>query len=181
MTMLEPVAPWLRELNRLVGGGDMPVAAFIPPADVIVTDQGVNVDMDVPGIPRENLDIELESNTLTVRGERPFPYAQETSERAWRHIERRFGRFERSLRVPGGLDPESVQASLQDGVLSIRVPRPASAQPRHVEIRAGGGTGGTIEGQSGQTGQAAGQPGQPGQAGQQPGASQTTSPPGATA
>jgi HSP20 family protein len=156
MTMLEPVAPWLRELNRLVGAGDVPVAAFIPPADVIVTDKGVSVDMDVPGISRDNLDIELESNTLTVRGERPFPYAGDTTERAWRHIERRFGRFERSLRVPGGLDPESVEASLQDGVLSIRVPRPASAQPRHVQIRTGG-AGATIEG--GQEGQTTAPPG----------------------
>jgi HSP20 family protein len=138
MTMLEPVAPWLRELNR-VFSGDVAPTAFIPPADVIVTDQGVSVDMDVPGIPRDQLDIELDNDTLTVRGERRFPYSAETTERTWRHIERRFGRFERSMRVPGGLDPESVQASLQDGVLSLRIPRAQTPSARRVEIREGAG------------------------------------------
>jgi HSP20 family protein len=134
MTMME-FAPWLRDLNRFVAGENAP-AAFIPPADVIVSENGVNVYMDVPGLRADDLEIELENDTLSVRGERRFPYEGNGEQRVWRHIERRFGRFERSLRVPGGLDPDSVQASMADGVLTLSIPRSESQKPRRVQIRA---------------------------------------------
>ena len=138
MSLMEPVAPWLRDLNRFFttqGGGV--AAPFTPPADVIVSDDSVRICMDVPGLRAENLEIELENDVLTVRGERPFPYSGEEYERTWRHIERGFGRFERSIRVPRGLDPDSVEASLTDGVLGVRIPKPVSPQPHRVQIKAG--------------------------------------------
>jgi HSP20 family protein len=139
MTMME-FAPWLRDLNRFMAGESQP-AAFIPPADVLVSEDGVEVYMDVPGLRTDDLEIELENDTLSVRGERGFPYQTEGEQRVWRHIERRFGRFERSLRVPGGLDPESVEATIADGVLAISIPRPESLKPRRVQIRAASGDG----------------------------------------
>jgi HSP20 family protein len=71
-----------------------------------------------------------------VRGERRFPYAEDGG-RAVRRVERRFGRFERSLRVPRGLDPDAVEASLADGVLVLRIPRPESQKPHKVPIKPG--------------------------------------------
>jgi HSP20 family protein len=148
MTMME-FAPWVRELNRIFGAENQP-AAFIPPADVLVSETGVNVHMDVPGMRAEDLDIELENDTLTVRGERRFPYQTEPEQRVWRHIERRFGRFERTLRVPGGLNPDAVEATMADGVLTLSIPRPESPRPHRVQIRAGsagdGRTQPTVEG-----------------------------------
>ena len=135
MTMLtEPHAPWLRDLNRLFTG-EGAVASFIPPADVLVGADGVTVYMDVPGLSADSLEIELDNDVLTVRGERPFPYSTDGGEAAVRRIERRFGRFERSLRVPRGLDPDSVQAELADGVLTLRIPKPEELKPRRVEIK----------------------------------------------
>jgi HSP20 family protein len=135
MTMLtEPHAPWLRDLNRLFTG-EGAVASFIPPADVLVGEDGVTVYMDVPGLSAGSLEIELDNDVLTVRGERPFPYSTNGGEAAVRRIERRFGRFERSLRVPRGLDPGSVQAELADGVLTLRIPKPEELEPRRVEIK----------------------------------------------
>jgi HSP20 family protein len=96
--------------------------------------------MDVPGLSADKLDIELENDVLTVRGERPSPYVTEGEQRAWQRIERGFGRFERSLRVPQGLDPEAVAAELVDGVLTIRIPKPETAKPRRVEIKPAGET-----------------------------------------
>ena len=95
--------------------------------------------MDVPGLTRENIEIDLENDTLTIRGERPFPYSDQDGERVWRHIERRFGRFERTLRVPNGMDPNAVEASLAAGVLSVHIPKPESLKPHRVEIRGGEG------------------------------------------
>jgi HSP20 family protein len=139
MSLMEPVAPWLRDLNRFfTTQGGAVAAPFMPAADVIVSDDSVRIEMDVPGLRAENLEIELENDLLTVRGERPFPYAGQEYERTWRHIERAFGRFERSIRVPRGLDPDSVEAALTDGVLGVRIPKPASPQPHRVQIKGGG-------------------------------------------
>jgi HSP20 family protein len=147
MTMMEPFAPWLRDINRFIAGPNAP-AAFIPPADVIVTDRGVTIHMDVPGLTTDELEIDLENDTLTVRGERPFPYQEERNgkERIWRHIERRFGRFERSLRVPGGLNPDAVDASMADGVLTMAIPRPEQPKPHRVRIHPGSGQQRAVEG-----------------------------------
>jgi HSP20 family protein len=138
--VVEPFAPWLRDFSRLLGS-EGAVPGFNPPADVLVRDDGVKVLMDLPGVRREDLEIEVEGDTLVIRGERPYPYGQTSgngeSESGVRHIERGFGRFERTLRVPHGLDPNAVQASLVDGVLTVIVPRPESQRPHRVEIKAG--------------------------------------------
>jgi HSP20 family protein len=134
-TMVEPFAPWLREFNQILHNQGT-VSAFIPPADLLIDDDGVTVYMDVPGLRAENLDIELENDTLTIRGERPFPYSHEDGGGPVRRIERGFGRFERTLRVPAGLNPDSVQADLHDGVLTLRIPKPETLRPRRIEIKA---------------------------------------------
>jgi HSP20 family protein len=133
-TLTEPYAPWLRELNRLFTP-EGAMAGFIPPADVIVDDDGVTVHMDVPGLSAESLDIELDNDVLTVRGERRPPYPMEDGQPGVRRVERRFGKFERSLRVPRGLDPNAIDASLVDGVLTLRIPQPAKPEPHHVRIK----------------------------------------------
>jgi HSP20 family protein len=104
---------------------------------VLVDDEAVTVYMDVPGLRSEDLEIELENDVLTVRGERPYPYGREDGGGPVQRIERRFGRFERSLRVPSGLDPEAIEASLTDGVLKLRIPLPETRRPRRIEIKAG--------------------------------------------
>ena len=134
-TLVEPLAPWLRGLGQVLHnqGG---VNAFVPPADLLIDDDGVTVYMDVPGVRTEQLAIELENDLLTVRGERPFPYAHEDGGGPVRSIERGFGRFERSMRVPRGLDPDKIEAALADGVLTLRIPKPETTRPRRVEIKA---------------------------------------------
>jgi HSP20 family protein len=135
--LMEPAAaPWLRDLNRLFSNeaGRNP---FVPPADVIVRNEDVTIYMDVPGMRAEDLEIELEQDTLSVRGERAYPYGED-EDGVWRRIERGFGRFERSLRTPPGLDPDQVQAALADGVLTLTIPRPQPPQPKRVQITAGG-------------------------------------------
>jgi HSP20 family protein len=134
-TLVEPVTPWLRELGQVLHNQGT-VGAFVPPADLLIDDDGVTVYMDVPGLRAENIQIELENDVLTVSGERPFPYAREDGTGPARRVERGFGRFQRSLRVPPGLNPDAIEASVSDGVLKLRVPKPESLRPRRIEIRA---------------------------------------------
>jgi HSP20 family protein len=133
MTMvMEPLAPWLRDLNRYFSTGG--VGGFFPLADVVVTDEDVRVYMDLPGVTRDNLEIELENDVLTVRGERPFPYQTDDANQASQRVERGFGRFERVLRVPPGLDAGAIDASLANGVLTLRIPKPEPLKPHRIEI-----------------------------------------------
>jgi HSP20 family protein len=140
-TMVEPFPAWLRDLNRIfTAEGGAGTQQFAPPADVLVDDEGVTVHMDLPGMRAENLEIELENDILTVRGERPYPYRSDNGDSGVRRVERAFGRFERALRVPRGLDPDSIQASLVDGVLTLRIPKPEQMKPRRIEVKAGEST-----------------------------------------
>ena len=131
--LVEPFAPWLRDSNRFVDS-ETRVSRFVPPADVLVTDDGATIHMDVPGVERDALEIELENDVLTVRGERPFPYGDNAG--AVRRVERGFGHFERTLRVSRDLDPNAIEASMSNGVLTLRLPKPESLKPRRIEIRA---------------------------------------------
>jgi HSP20 family protein len=129
---------FLRDLNQYITGRR--VAQFMPPADILVDDEGVSVYMDVPGIRGEDLDIELENDILSIRGDRSFPY-EDRGDAAIRRIERGFGSFERTLRVPQGLDPDAVQAALSNGVLELRIPKPETLKPHRIPIQARDGDG----------------------------------------
>lgn len=137
-TVTEPFSPLLqlsRDIDRLLGrNGGLVGYGYSPPADVLVTDEAVTVMMDVPGLRVDDLEIELADDVLTVRGERRDPYSSDGESRAWQQLERGFGRFERSLQVPRGLDPNAIEASLDAGVLTLRIPKPERLKPRRVEI-----------------------------------------------
>ncbi len=137
-TIVQPLAPWMRDLSRFMNTPGA-AGAFLPPADVLVSEDGVTVYMDVPGIKAEDLDIQLENDMLTVRGERRPPW--ESLEGCTARVERSFGAFERTLRVTDGLDPEGIEASMSDGVLMMRLPQPARTQPRRIQIRPSTATG----------------------------------------
>jgi HSP20 family protein len=107
--------------------------SFLPPADVTVTEEQVTVVMDVPGLKASELDVELLGDRLTVRGERPLPPNQDDRP-SWHRFERGFGRFERILQVPEGLDPEGIVASLADGVLTLVIPMPETRKPHRIAI-----------------------------------------------
>jgi HSP20 family protein len=134
--LVETFPDWLRELNRVVGSGQQQIASFAPPADLVEDEEGITVYMDVPGVRPEDLEIELENDVLVVRGARPYPYRGDGATGVVRRTERGFGRFERSLRVPQGLDPNAVQASLRDGVLMLRIPKPEQLKPHRIQVQA---------------------------------------------
>jgi HSP20 family protein len=69
-----------------------------------------------------------------VRGERPYPYGDGASAK---RVERGFGAFERTLRVTDGLDPDRIEATMQDGVLTLRLPKSEARKPRRIEVQAG--------------------------------------------
>jgi HSP20 family protein len=143
--LVETFPDWLREINRVVGSSQRQIAAFAPPADLLEDNDGVTVHMDIPGVRPEDLEIEIQNDILTVRGTRPFPYQSQDGDGTLRRAERGFGRFERSIRVPQGLSPDAIQASLKDGVLTLRIPKPEQMKPHRIEVQALAGQEQTIE------------------------------------
>jgi HSP20 family protein len=123
----DPFTPLVTQLTR--------TAAFLPAADVTVSDGDLVVTMDLPGLTAEDLSIELLDGYLVVRGERTRPELADGTTLA--HGERPYGRFERRIKVPEGVDPDAITASMTDGVLSVVVPKPERVQPKTIAIGAG--------------------------------------------
>ncbi len=108
---------------------------FIPPVDIYEDGQHLVLKLEVPGIPQEDLQINLENQTLTVKGERKF--AKDANEENFHRIERRYGSFVRSFTLPNTIEPESTQANYENGVLSLTLQKREAAKPKQVKIKIG--------------------------------------------
>lgn len=111
------------------------MAHFQPATDIEETDKAYMLHIDVPGIKKDDINVELQGNMITVSGERRFERHDEAS--ANRYVERSYGRFERSFSLPENVNPESVEARFENGVLLLTLPKAESAQRRRIEV--GGG------------------------------------------
>ena len=105
-------------------------ADWVPAADVSEDERGYTLALDLPGINRETLDVSLDDNRLTVRGER----AAETEGVNVRRAERPHGRFARSFTLPDAVDRQGITADYKDGVLLLRLPRRAERKEKRVKI-----------------------------------------------
>ena len=119
-------------MNRLweTGFGTTALDRWAPLADVEETEDAWSIEIDLPGVAREDIDIQLNDRELTVSGE------VKEKERAGilRRRTRRVGQFHYSVTLPGDVDPDNVTASLSEGVLTVRVPKAQQAKPRRIAI-----------------------------------------------
>ena len=124
-----------RELDRAFSGTEtMESGAFIPPMDVVETNDEVLVHLEVPGISRNDLEIRAEGNVLLVSGEKKFDKQENQKEGGFRSIERRYGRFERSFALPRTVNVSDVRARYDNGVLTITLPKVEESKPRKIQI-----------------------------------------------
>jgi len=112
--------------------------SFVPPVDVYEDENAIQVRMEVPGIEEKDIDIQLENQVLTVRGERKFE--KEEKEENFHRIERRYGSFTRSFTLPATVNPEDVSADYEKGVLKIRLAKRAEAKPKQIKVNLGSKT-----------------------------------------
>jgi HSP20 family protein len=111
---------------------------FIPPVDVYEDAQQLVLKLEVPGIRQEDLDVRVENQTLTVKGERKFESHEK--EENFHRIERRYGSFTRSFTLPQTVDAAAVKASYDNGVLSISLAKKEAAKPKQVKVEIGNGS-----------------------------------------
>lgn len=107
-----------------------------PAIDVRANDDEIVFVCDVPGLKQGDLEVTLEGDVLTIKGQRRYTGGEK--DRVW--LGRSYGAFARSFTLPEGVDPEKMAAGLEDGVLTIRVPKHPKAKPRRIEIGSGVGT-----------------------------------------
>ena len=129
-------------MNRLFqdsyrGSGDenLMSTGFVPPVDIYEDEHTIRVKMEVPGIDQNDIDIRVENNTLTVRGERKFE--KDEKEENFHRIERRYGQFVRTFSMPNTVDADHVEATYHNGVLYLGLPKKAEAKPKQVKVNIG--------------------------------------------
>jgi len=124
----------LNSLFRDLNDGDSPLttAAFVPAVDIYEDEKKVMLKLEVPGIEEKDLDVSVENNTLTVKGERKFE--SEEKEENFHRIERRYGSFYRAFTLPSTVDTEHVQAKYNAGVLKLELLKKPEAQPKQIKI-----------------------------------------------
>jgi HSP20 family protein len=133
--------PFSQDINRLFNTlfdvGDADARRWVPAMDLVEADDHFVLRADLPGLSDDDVSIEIQDNTLTISGERSAEH--EERERGWYRVERKVGRFSRSLTLPEGVDADAINAAFDKGVLEVRIPKPEERKPRRVQISAGNG------------------------------------------
>lgn len=108
--------------------------AWLLPMDAYVTEDAIIIHADVPGIESDELEITLEGDTLTIRGE---VKREDTENRKYVLLERPTGRFERTLSINTPVDHEKTEATFKNGVLTLKLPKAEAVKPRQISVKAG--------------------------------------------
>jgi HSP20 family protein len=135
MTLLMKPEPFSGDLHRLFNTlfeDGTAAQRWVPAMDLVEADDHFTLKADLPGLSESDVTIEVRDNALTIGGERKADHRQR--ERGWYRVERSFGRFSRSLSLPEGIDPDSISASFDRGVLEVVIPKPEQRKPRRIAI-----------------------------------------------
>jgi HSP20 family protein len=125
-----------RQMTTLLNGrSDEAPEAWAPAVDIFEDDHRYIFRAELPEVKKSDVNVQIENGLLTIAGERKAE--QEQSIRRVHRIERSYGAFLRSFELPGDVDPEQVEATFKDGVLSVTVGKADHAKPRKIEVKVG--------------------------------------------
>lgn len=112
--------------------------SFAPATEITESEDQYLMSFDVPGMKKEDIKIEVDSNMLIVSGERKREISSDKKDKVQR-FEKSYGYFKRSFTLPQGIDHNAIQANYENGVLELALPKTAEAKPRRIEIKSGQG------------------------------------------
>ena len=113
-------------------GEELSNRSWRPAVDIRETGESYVVSAELPGLTKDDVQITIENNVLKLTGERRFE--KEVKEEEFHRVERAYGSFSRAFALPTRVDPERVEASFKDGILTVTVRKAAEARPRKIEI-----------------------------------------------
>lgn len=111
---------------------DLVASSWAPAVDIYESETELVLTAEVPGVDENDIEIKVEDNTLTLKGERKFE--KETKEENYHRIERAHGSFSRSFTLPNSINQEGIQAEHENGILKITMPKKSELKPRKVKI-----------------------------------------------
>jgi HSP20 family protein len=121
------------DASRGTRGGEPTItAAWSPAVDIYETENEIVVRAEVPGVERNDIQLNLENNVLTLKGERRFE--KDTKEENYHRIERSYGSFSRSFSIPATVDESQIGADYKEGILTITLPKTQKAKPKQITI-----------------------------------------------
>jgi HSP20 family protein len=138
MTQMAQMSPRLAHalgLHAQQGSGRATTTAWAPALDISERKDAYLVTVELPGVEPDDLEITLEDGLLTIQGERHF--AHDSTEQQFHRVERRYGAFRRSITLPAQVQAEQIEASFDNGVLQIMVPKMEEATPKRIQVRPG--------------------------------------------
>src|SRR5215217_2700585 len=135
MAQMSPMLAHALGLHAQQGNARATTTAWAPALDISERKDAYLVNVELPGLKPEDLDITMEDGLLTIQGERHF--AHDSSEQQFHRVERRYGAFRRSITLPAQVQAEQIEASFDNGVLQIVVPKMEEATPKRIQIRPG--------------------------------------------
>jgi HSP20 family protein len=135
-TMQDRINRFVRESYSPEGPEEaLTTTNFAPPVDIYEDEHNITLKMEVPGVDEKDIDVRIESNTLTVHGERKIE--KEEKEENFRRIERQYGSFTRSFTLPSTVDTGQVSANYDKGMLKISLAKKAEAKPKQIKVNVG--------------------------------------------
>ena len=110
-------------------------AGFVPPVDIYEDEHKLVLKLEIPGVRQEDLDVSMENNTLSVKGERSFE--SEGKEENFHRVERRYGSFYRAFTVPNTIDANGIKAEYDAGVLRLELQKRPESKPKQIKVNVG--------------------------------------------
>jgi HSP20 family protein len=117
------------------GADESNLTSWAPAVDIFETEHELVVKADLPDVDPKDLDIRVENNILTIRGERKFE--KKVSEDKYLRVERAYGSFSRSFSLANTVNAEAIKADYQNGVLTLTVPKREEAKPKQIKVNVG--------------------------------------------
>ncbi|MEA3509232.1 MAG: Hsp20/alpha crystallin family protein [candidate division NC10 bacterium] len=107
-------------------------SAWSPPVDIYETAESLVLRAELPGLSKENIDIQVRDNRLTLKGERR--HEKEVKQENYLRVERAYGTFQRAFALPTDIQPDKIRATFKDGVLEVKIPKAEAAKPKHIKV-----------------------------------------------
>jgi HSP20 family protein len=125
------------DVTRNLGMAGPALTQMMPSMDVTESDKEIVVTAELPGLERKDVDISIEDDILTIRGEKKIEVQPDDKNKTKNQqlSERAYGVFYRALQLPSGIEPASVQATMAKGVLTVKIPKPARSQAKKIEVK----------------------------------------------
>jgi len=128
-------------LNKMFDEGMLPATsedefltgAWVPAVDIYETENEIVIKAEVPGMSEKDVEVTVENNMLTIKGERKFE--EEVKKENYHRIERAYGTFQRSFQLPATVNVNKITAEQKDGILTIRLPKKEEQKPKKINIK----------------------------------------------